>query len=237
MWFQRPVVFGRNIVVGTAVEDMNPYNQLTDQAALFATAAAVDISSTSANDLGGATPGTGARTLQIIGLDGNFKPAIEVLSLNGQTKVVGVQTWKCVHLVRVLTAGTGRVNAGIIHVVKSGTGGTYSGGVPPTLTSGIATIAAGDGLAGTGAICVPLGLAYRSDTLTFGASVQPGVFRILSETGSVINLDYQIDVGLGTVELSDLGLWWPEKTYIRLQSAAASAGGIHSARLSLRRLA
>jgi hypothetical protein len=237
MLIQRPIVFGRNTTVGTGVEDLNPYDQPTDQAALFSTATAVDISSTSANDLGVGTPGTGARTIQIIGVDANYQPALEVLTLNGQTKVVGVQTWKCVHAARVLTAGSGRVNAGIIHIVKSGTGGTYSGGVPPTLTSALIKIAAGDGVAGSGAICTPAGGSFSAVDLLIGASVQPGVFRILSETNGVQSLDFEIDFSIGTWEMPFVNyMWWPEKTYIRLQAAAASAGGKYSARLQLQKI-
>jgi hypothetical protein len=233
------MVWGRNAVVGTAYEDMNPYDQATDQAALFATATALDYSSTSTDDLGvGATPGTGARTVQAIGVDASFNAVTETVLLNGQTKVVGTQAFKCVHEVRVATAGSGRTNAGIIHVVKSGTGGTYTTGTPGTLTSAIAKILAGAGSVTTGNFCVPVGYTVKPESLLIGASVHPGTMRILSEKGSVMATEVEINFGLGawSLDLSKLPVAWTEKTYLRLQTLAASAGGIHSAAMSLKRV-
>jgi len=234
MWFDKPIIFGRNTTVGTAFEDLNPYDQLTDQASLFATAAAIDISSSAAAD-DGSPAGTGAQTVTIYGVDSSYEPATQTITMNGQTKVVGTQTWKCVQAVSVAAAGSGRVNAGDLHVVKTATGGSYTTGVPGTLTSAICKVAAGAGLAGTGAYAVPLNRSRRAGILTIGASVYPGVLRILSERGGIITTDFQIDFNIGTtqIDLTPYDIWWDEEAYIRIQTLAASAGGKHSAALCL----
>jgi len=76
----------------------------------------MDIKSSSANDT---SAGTGARTVQIYGLDSSWELQDETVTLNGTTEVAlaneYVRLFRCV----VLTAGTTGTNAGVITVQSS----------------------------------------------------------------------------------------------------------------------
>lgn len=102
------------------------FSTVWEQGGLYqymATPSIVKISSTNAND---AAAGTGARTIQIFGLDANGLEIDETITMNGQTAVNSVKTYSYVYRALVLTAGSGAVAAGIIRV---GTG-TVTAGVP-----------------------------------------------------------------------------------------------------------
>ena len=80
------------------------------------------VSSSTADN--GVTPSTGARTVRIYGVTDwtdmvspNGQPLhedTEVITLNGQTPVNTTKSWVCIHRMRVVTAGSGGVNAGAI---------------------------------------------------------------------------------------------------------------------------
>lgn len=74
-------------------------------------AGATTLVSTSAND---AAAGTGARTVLVYGLDANYMKKTEVVTLNGTTPVTCVNNYLRINQMTVLTAGTGKTNAGII---------------------------------------------------------------------------------------------------------------------------
>ena len=100
--------FGYNTAVGAS------YEVLTDLGThvLPTTAAAVSVVSSSAND---AAAGTGARTLEVQGLDANYNLQTSTITLNGTAAVTtGSDTYLRVFRMRVLTAGTGETNAGAI---------------------------------------------------------------------------------------------------------------------------
>lgn len=90
------------------------------------TAAAMKVSSSSASD---ASAGTGARTVLIEGLDQNYAPISETVTLNGQTAVDTTKSYLRVLHITVLTAGSGGKNAGVLYV---GTG-TVTAGVPAVI--------------------------------------------------------------------------------------------------------
>lgn len=73
--------------------------------------------------------GTGARTVEINGLDGDYVPVKDIISLNGQTEVETVNEYLRAFRKKVLTAGTGEKAAGNIY---SGTG-VVTGGVPANI--------------------------------------------------------------------------------------------------------
>jgi hypothetical protein len=86
-----------------------------------------------------AVTGTGARTIGVAYLDGNYDPHTAVFALNGQTAVTtalsidggaggAVTNVLRIQATDVLTAGTGFVNAGNIYVCDATN--TYSSGVP-----------------------------------------------------------------------------------------------------------
>lgn len=147
-------IYGRNGTVGTAVEELYSYDQPIDWVAIMSAVAKVDITSTSANDT---SAGTGARTIRIVGCDDTGAIISEVLTLNGNTIVQSALSYKLIYGMEVLTTGTGKVNAGDIHCVKTGTGGTYTTGAPGTLTSALCKMLIGWNQSMTGIFCVPPG--------------------------------------------------------------------------------
>jgi len=115
--------FGQNAVVGNSIET------IWQQGGLYSyppSATTMTVSSSNANDT---SAGTGARTVQIVGLDGDYNEISETIILNGQTAVTTTNSFLRVNRGIVLTAGSGGVNAGIIYV---GTG-TVTLGVPANI--------------------------------------------------------------------------------------------------------
>lgn len=110
-------------------------------------ASVLKISSSSANDT---SAGTGARTVFIEGLDGDYNVVSETVTLNGQTAVNTTKSYLYVNSFYVVTAGSGGENAGNIN---AGTG-VVTAGVPAVLYDIIAT---GYNNRTTGHYCVPAG--------------------------------------------------------------------------------
>jgi len=112
--------FGQNADVGNSIET------IWLEGGLYVyppSATTMTVSSSDANDT---SAGTGARTIQIFGLDGSYNEVSETITMNGQTPVTTSNSYLRVNRALVLTAGSGGVNAGIIYV---GTG-TVTAGVP-----------------------------------------------------------------------------------------------------------
>ena len=112
--------FGQNQVVGNSDET------IWEEGGLYVyppSATTMTVSSSDANDT---SAGTGARTIQISGLDGSYNEISETITMNGQTPVTTSNSYLRVNRALVLTAGSGGANAGIIYV---GTG-TVTAGVP-----------------------------------------------------------------------------------------------------------
>jgi hypothetical protein len=94
--------------------------------------------------------GTGARTIYLEGLDGNYNLVNETVVLNGQNAVNTTKTYLYVNQLYVTSVGTGESNAGVINV---GTG-TVTAGVPAVLYDLIET---GYNTRTTAHYCVPAG--------------------------------------------------------------------------------
>lgn len=112
-----------------------------------ASASVLEISSSSASDT---SAGTGARTVSISGLDINYNPLTETITLTGQTAVNTVNSYLRVNSMKVLTVGSGATNAGVIY---AGTG-TVTAGVPAVKLGIINT---GDSISRMSQFTVPLG--------------------------------------------------------------------------------
>lgn len=138
------IVFGYNPDVDTAEESVWPDGGTVPHPTV---ASVLKISSSSANDT---SAGTGARTVYLEGLDGNYAVISETITLNGQTAVNTVHSYLYVNSFYVLTAGSGGENAGNIN---AGTG-VVTSGVPAVLYDIIAT---GYNNRITGHYCVPAG--------------------------------------------------------------------------------
>ena len=98
------------------------------------TATALKVSSSSLDD---AVTQTGARQVEVSGLDANYDELTETIVLAGQTAVTTSNQFIRVNRMKVISAGSGGQNAGVIY---AGTG-TISSGVP---ANKYATIAIGD---------------------------------------------------------------------------------------------
>jgi len=99
--------FGYNESVGTSFEHITDLGTNV----LPSSAGTVTLVSASTDDTSG---GTGARTVEVQGLDENYLPLTETFTMNGTTNVVGSSSFLRVFRMRVLTAGTGEINAGNI---------------------------------------------------------------------------------------------------------------------------
>jgi hypothetical protein len=105
--------FGANADVGITEEVMwtvgGAYTYLT-------TAQTIEIDSTSSSDT---LFGTGARTVSLQGLDANFEPLTETISLAGHAGVTTTGLFTRVFRLKVLTAGSSSYNVGDISVKGS----------------------------------------------------------------------------------------------------------------------
>lgn len=138
------IVFGYNPDLDTTEESIWPNGGTVPHPAAESV---LKISSTSANDT---SAGTGARTVFISGVDGDFNEVSETVILNGQTAVNTVNLYLYVNTFYVATLGSGTSNAGDIN---AGTG-TVTSGVPAVLYDMILT---GFNQRTTAHYCVPAG--------------------------------------------------------------------------------
>lgn len=222
--------------VGAAALNLNALIQPAANiwANIFDQAYALDYSSSNAAD---AAAGTGARTVEVYGLDKDWNPVTETITLNGQTKVTGTQTFRRVFALYTQTAGTGRFNAGDIYVVKTGTGGTYTGGVPGTLTSGVLKMLVGDNNAFSGLFTAPAGSTYQLTQITAMARGQAATITLFhgksaNTTGQGPYAEFKLEVGAGTspteLEFGDADpfIIVGPKEDIYFQAVGAAAGAI-----------
>ena len=100
----------------------------------LSSASVLKVSSSSTADT---SAGTGARTVQLYGLDADYNEINETVTLNGQTSVNTTNSFLRINRMVIRSAGTGGQNAGVVY---AGTG-TVTSGVP---ANKYATIAAGD---------------------------------------------------------------------------------------------
>jgi hypothetical protein len=104
---------------------------------LYSYLSAATVLKVSSSSTADAAAGTGARTVLLSGLDGDYNEITETVTLNGQTEVNTTKSFLRIYRMAVKSAGTGGQNAGVIY---AGTG-TVTTGVP---ANKYATIAIGD---------------------------------------------------------------------------------------------
>ena len=166
----------RNSATPATESVMNSFNTSTvKQSAQLPTAAKLDITSSNTAD---AAAGTGARTIEIYGLAGGYTFQSEILTLNGNTIVQTAKSYLRVFEIAVLTAGSGGVNAGDIYVVKTGTGGSYTGGVPGTVTGAFIKGLAGDNFGQSGWWTAPAGKTFSLMGLGLSSRAQAATVKL-----------------------------------------------------------
>ncbi|HSW65346.1 MAG TPA: hypothetical protein VLH56_18865 [Dissulfurispiraceae bacterium] len=225
---------GRNVALATSLENVNELSLAFNYgtSAFGNTAYTLDIISSSTSD---AAAGTGARKVEVIGLDANWAMQIKEYTLNGQTAVTTTgDTWLRVFQAEVTACGTGLTNAGDIYIYKTGSGGTITAGVPGTLTSAWIKVLAGYGAGYSGMFTVPAGKAYRLEYLTIGARTQSGEIQLYSHkttdaADNALKVEGHYAVGVsGAFQFyggANTPLRWGEKTDIYLRALSSTAAG------------
>jgi len=117
------IVFGYNDDLDTTEESVWPDGGVIPHVFV---ASVMKVASSSANDT---SAGTGARTVYIEGVDGDFAVKSEVVTLNGQTEVNTTHEYLAINQMTVMTVGSTGHNEGNINI---GTG-TVTAGVPAVL--------------------------------------------------------------------------------------------------------
>ena len=159
------IVFGYNPDVDTSEETVWPDGGTIPHPT---SASVLKISSSSTDDT---SAGTGARTVYIEGLDGDYAVVSETVTLNGQTAVNTTNSYLYVNSFYVVTVGSGGANAGNIN---AGTG-TVTSGVPAVLYDIIAT---GYNNRTTGHYCVPAGYTGYMTNGLFSAGQASGTTAV-----------------------------------------------------------
>jgi hypothetical protein len=233
------MVWGRNATIGTSFEELYAYDQAMEWATQFAAAAALDVTSSSVTD---ASANQGAKTIRIIGIDGNFKIVYADVTMNGQTIVTTTQTFLRVFGAEVKTAGTSLSNVGDIHIVKTGTGGSYTTGVPGTVTSAACKILIGWGSSFNGLFTVPAGMTYQLIQVNAACRAQACTLIVqeqeLGVTTPPQRVVWSTDLQPATLsfDMTPMRIAFGEKTDVRMRILAAGASGIAHCSMVLKRM-
>jgi hypothetical protein len=229
-------IWGRNAIAGVGWEELYAYDQALAWETILSAAAKVDMTSSNAAD---AAAGTGARTIRLVGLDANYRLQWEDLALNGQTIAVSLLSYLRLFAAEVLTVGTGGSNAGDIHIVKTGTGGTYTAGVPGTLTSALCKMLIGVNSAMSGIFTAPAGESYQAMSLAVGVRAQAAIIALaFYPVGGPLITPYQFEFAAGAAAVLNLErfrITLKEKQDLRLRVQGAAASAIAQATLQLKK--
>ena len=189
-----------------------------DQSVISVTPAVVGVAST--DNTGDNAAGTGALTVQVIGLDAAGAAQSETVTMTGQTAVNTVATFSAVFSLRVLTKGANNANTGTIYC---GTG-TFTAGIPAVR---MLSMEIGFNTSLSGYYIVPAGktlyLKEFISTVAVGTK-EAEVFVEISPDG--ILWYKEAPFGLGNSSLwhpliSQPAL--PEGTHVQIQASATSA--------------
>jgi len=186
----------------------------------LSSATVLKVSSSSANDT---SAGTGARTVELFGLDADYDEINETVTLSGQTAVNTTQSFLRVNRMIVRSAGTGGTNAGVIY---AGTG-TVTAGVP---ANKYATVAAGDGQSLMALWTVPRGYtAYVTQTDITVATTQNNKYATITflarPFGEVFQVkDKFVKSESGHMQVYTFPLKFEEKTDLEMRCIGDSSG-------------
>jgi hypothetical protein len=153
---------------------------------LYSYLSAATVLKVSSSSTADTSAGTGARTVQLYGLDADYNEINETVTLNGQTAVNTTNSFLRINRMVVRTAGTGGTNAGVIY---AGTG-TVTTGVP---ANKYATVAIGDGQSLMALWTVPAGFTlyvYQTDVTV--ATTQNNKYATISLVARPLGEVFQI---------------------------------------------
>ena len=216
-WHEDLFKFGFNPDIDNSLETVwsegGLYSYLTS-------ATVLKVSSSSTDD---AAAGTGARTVQLYGLDANYNEINEIVTLNGQTAVNSVNSFLRINRMVIRSAGSSGTNAGVAY---AGTG-TVTSGVP---ANKYATVAGGDGQSLMALWTVPAGYtAYLYQTDTTVATAQNNKFATISFISRPVGEVFQVkdrfvmSEGVHTQEYA-FPIKFDEKTDLEFRAIGDSAG-------------
>lgn len=206
--------FGFNDAVGTAEET------IWDEGGVYVYPSSAEQLTVSSSDVNDTSAGTGARTVQVFGLDGDYAEVDEIVTLNGQTAVTTVNSYLRVFRMAVLTAGSGGINAGVIYC---GTG-TVTGGVPDTV---YARITEGEGQTLMAVYTVPAGktgllYVFNISSFSSGNSFVTARLKIRNE-GGVFRVQDKAILKENSITISrKFPAFISEKTDIEITGVASS---------------
>lgn len=209
--------FGFNSDVDDALETV------WAQGGLYSYLSAASVLTVSSSNVNDTSAGTGARTVEIFGLDANYNEISETISLNGQTAVNTSQSYLRINRAIVRTAGAGGQNAGVIY---AGTG-TVTAGVPANIYT---TIAAGDNQTLMALWTVPAGhTAYLHAVLVTVATVQNNKYctttLVARPLGQVFQVKDRFVIAEGTHDQRyTYPIKFDEKTDIEVRAIGDSVG-------------
>lgn len=235
LYGKTPVIRTRG-TVGTTQLNLNSLIQPVTSivSAVWDAAYALDVSSSSAADVT-----TGAKTIEVYGLDKDWNPISEVITLNGQTKVTGAVLFRRVFAAIVQTAGTGRLNAGDIYIGKTGTGGVITAGVPTTLTSYTLKMLVGNNFATNGLFTAPAGSIYTVTNIIPTARAAGTIVLIHGKSNNCPAEMLKIEVGaggIGAVPFITPILTLNPKEDIYFQAIGAAAAAIINVTMQLSKI-
>ena len=180
---------------------------------LLAAASQLEVVSSSTSD---AAAGTGARTVLIQGLDANWLPISETVTLNGTTPVTTVNSYLRVNLFTTTTSGSGGQNAGdlTLRVVSAGS------------TQSIARAGFGFGRQAVYTVADNTSLfcgSFNFTVLTPNNTIFSAVFGIqqVSGTGNKrIPIEFQVTSNVPYLHLTQFGLNFAARTTIILRATS-----------------
>lgn len=212
---------GRNGAITSTAETIYAPSDVYAQ---LLTGVAMEVVSSSGND---AAAGTGARTVQVDWIDTNYVAGSEVITLNGVTPVPLVKTSVlAINGFKVLTVGSGLVNAGTVSVR------TVSGSVVKSSIAGVGYSNSAHSFLYT----IPDNFIGLLGSVSYSATGVTGDLTVLLKTSDSNGLYRTEAVGKsslyvtafngaqGTIDLGS-GLLIPEKTLIELQALNSAGAG------------
>lgn len=184
---------------------------------------AADVLEVVSNNADDAAAGTGARTILVEGLDANYDYQREIITLNGTSDVNTTSTWRAVNSARVLTAGSGGTNAGLI-TIEQDTGNSVQQamiGGQARAASAHYTVPNGMSLLLTECHVAYSQASYVTDLDGTGQaiearlSVQPYFFNVDGvEVNGYGGQERMFESGAGVASNGPLGHYWTFKTPI-----------------------
>lgn len=205
--------YGFNSAIIDATEDVWSNGGVLS---FLSSAETMNIASGDAADKGTPTAGTGARTIEIFGVDANYIPISETVTLNGTTNVLTTNAFLRVNRMRVASVGSGGVNAGAITATAS-TAATVQASIP-----------ADSGSTFKCQYTVPAGYTAFIRSINYGALNNDQVqfdFQTRAENESWITRDRVVTVENFIPPPFKVPIKVSEKSDIRVQAIRASGSG------------